>query len=63
MSRKISQVFQDFYDSEVKRAYGDVSKLSDKVYTSGKIVGKRVAFRKKQKAWQPNIFRVLMLQL
>lgn len=49
MSRKISQVFQDFYDSEVKRAYGDVSKLSDKVYTSGKIVGKRVAFRKKAK--------------
>lgn len=47
MSRKISQVFQDFYDAEVKRAYGDVSKLQDKVYTSGRIVGKRVAFRKK----------------
>lgn len=49
MSRKISQTFQDFYDSEVKRAYGDVSKLQDKVYTSGRIVGKRVAFRKKGK--------------
>lgn len=49
MSRKISQVFQDFYDAEVKRAYGDVSKLQDKVYTSGRIVGKRVAFRKKGK--------------
>lgn len=49
MSRKISQVFQDFYDAEVKRAYGDVSKLQDKVYTSGRIVGKRVAFRKKAK--------------
>lgn len=47
MSRKISQVFQEFYDAEVKRAYGDVSKLQDKVYTSGRIVGKRVAFRKK----------------
>ena len=49
MSRKISQVFQDFYDAEVKRAYGDVSQLQDKVYTSGRIVGKRVAFRKKAK--------------
>lgn len=49
MSRKISQVFQDFYDAEVKRAYGDVSVLQDKVYTSGRIVGKRVAFRKKSK--------------
>nr|DAF52312.1 MAG TPA: major capsid protein [Siphoviridae sp. ct7Qv4] len=49
MSRKIAQVFQDFYDSEVKRAYGDVSKLQDKVYTNGRIVGKRVAFRKKGK--------------
>lgn len=49
MSRKISQTFQDFYDGEVKRAYGDVSKLQDKVYTSGRIVGKRVAFRKKGK--------------
>lgn len=49
MSRKISQVFQDFYDAEVKRAYGDVSVLQDKVYTSGRIVGKRVAFRKKGK--------------
>lgn len=49
MSRKISQVFQDFYDAEVKRAYGDVSALQDKVYTSGRIVGKRVAFRKKGK--------------
>lgn len=47
MSRKISQVFQDFYDAEVKRAYGDVSKLQDKVYTSGRIVGKSVYFRKK----------------
>lgn len=49
MSRKISQVFQDFYDAEVKRAYGDVSVLQDKVYTSGRIVGKCVAFRKKSK--------------
>lgn len=49
MSRKISQVFQDFYDAEVKRAYGDVSVLQDKVYTSGRIFGKRVAFRKKGK--------------
>lgn len=49
MSRKISQVFQDFYDAEVKRAYGDVSVLQDKVYTSGRVVGKRVAFRKKGK--------------
>lgn len=49
MSRKISQVFQDFYDAEVKRAYGDVSKLQDKVYTKSRIVGKRVAFRKKGK--------------
>lgn len=49
MSRKISQVFQDFYDAEVKRAYGDVSVLQDKVYTKSRIVGKRVAFRKKGK--------------
>lgn len=49
MSRKIQQVFQDFYDAEVKRAYGDVSKLQDKVYTSGRIVGKSVYFRKKGK--------------
>lgn len=49
MSRKISQVFQDFYDAEVKRAYGDVSVLQDKVHTSGRIIGKRVAFRKKAK--------------
>lgn len=49
MSRKISQVFQDFFDSEVKRAYGDSSVLQDKVYTRGNIVGKRVAFRKKGK--------------
>lgn len=49
MSRKISQTFQDFFDSEVKRAYGDYSVLQDKVYTKGNIVGKRVAFRKKGK--------------
>lgn len=49
MSRKISQVYQDYFDSEVKRAYGDSSVLQDKVYTKGSIVGKRVAFRKKGK--------------
>ena len=49
MSRKISQVFQDFYDAEVKRAYGDTMKLKDTCYKKTGIVGKSVYFRKKGK--------------
>lgn len=49
MSRKISQVFQDAYDAEVKRAYGDTMLLKDTVYKKTGIVGKSVYFRKKGK--------------
>lgn len=49
MSLKIDQVFQDAYDAEVKRAYGQVGMLQGTVYTKTGVVGKFVYFRKKGK--------------
>lgn len=49
MSLKIDQVFQDAYDAEVKRAYGQVGMLQGTVYTKTGVVGKSVYFRKKGK--------------
>ena len=50
MSLKISQVYQDAYDAEVKRAYGQVGMLQGTVHTKTGVVGKSVYFRKKGKA-------------
>lgn len=49
MSINISKVFQDAYDAEVKRAYGQVGMLQGTVYTKTGVVGKSVYFRKKGK--------------
>lgn len=49
MSLKISQVYQDAYDAEVKRAYGQVGMLQGTVRTKTGVVGKSVYFRKKGK--------------
>lgn len=49
MSLKIDQVFQDAYDAEVKRAYGDKGKLQGTVKTKTGVVGKSIYFRKKGK--------------
>lgn len=49
MSLKIDQVYQDAYDAEVKRAYGQVGMLQGTVRTKTGIVGKSVFFRKKGK--------------
>lgn len=49
MSLKIDQVFQDAFDAEVKRAYGQVGMLQGTVYTKTGVVGKSIYFRKKGK--------------
>lgn len=49
MSLKIDQVYQDAFDAEVKRAYGQVGLLQGTVYTKTGIVGDSVYFRKKGK--------------
>lgn len=49
MSLRIDQVFQDAYDAEVKRAYGQVGMLQGTVYTKTGVVGKSIYFRKKGK--------------
>ena len=49
MSLNIDKVFQDAYDAEVKRAYGQVGMLQGTVYTKTGVVGKSIYFRKKGK--------------
>lgn len=49
MSLKIDQVFQDAFDAEVKRAYGQVGMLQGTVYTKTGVIGKSIYFRKKGK--------------
>lgn len=49
MSLKIDQVFQDAFDAEVKRAYGQVGMLQGTVYTKTGVIGKSINFRKKGK--------------
>jgi hypothetical protein len=49
MSQKVDQVYIDFFDAEVKRAYGDMRKLGDTVYTKASIVGNVAYFQKKGK--------------
>lgn len=49
MSLKIDQVYQDAYDAEVKRAYGQVGKLQGTVFTKTGVIGKSIYFRKKGK--------------
>lgn len=49
MSQKIDQVYQDAFDAEVKRAYGQVGMLQGTVYTKTGVIGKSVYFRKKGK--------------
>lgn len=49
MSLKIEQVFQDAFDAEVKRAYGQVGMLQGTVYTKTGVIGKSIYFRKKGK--------------
>ena len=49
MSLKIEKVFQDAYDAEVKRAYGQVGMLQGTVRTKTGVIGKSVYFRKKGK--------------
>ena len=49
MSLNIDKVYQDAYDAEVKRAYGQVGMLQGTVYTKTGVVGKSVYFRKKGK--------------
>ena len=46
MSTKISQVFQDYFDAEVKAAYGADSGLQSTVYTKTGVVGNKAYFRK-----------------
>jgi len=49
MSRNVDALFIDFFDSEVKRAYGDYRVLGDKVYTKSNIEGSTCRFQKKGK--------------
>lgn len=49
MSLKIDQVYQDAFDSEVKRAYGQVGMLQNTVRQKTGVVGKEIYFRKKGK--------------
>lgn len=49
MSQKIDQVYQDAFDAEVKRSYGQVGMLQGTVYTKTGVIGKSVYFRKKGK--------------
>jgi hypothetical protein len=49
MSTQISNVFQNWYDAEVKRAYGDRRLLAGKTYEKTGVEGSTVNFRKKGK--------------
>lgn len=49
MSREIDAVMVDFFDNEVKRAYGDSRVLGDTVYTKTNVTGKTAYFNKKGK--------------
>lgn len=49
MSLYIDKVYQDAYDAEVKRAYGQTGMLPGTVRTKAGVVGKSVYFRKKGK--------------
>lgn len=49
MSLNIDKVFQDAYDAEVKRAYGQVGMLQGTVRTKTGVIGKAIYFRKKGK--------------
>lgn len=49
MSRQIDNVFQNWYDAEVKRAYGDRRTLAGKCYEKTGVVGETAYFRKKGK--------------
>lgn len=49
MSLNIDKVFQDAYDAEVKRAYGQVGMLQGTVRTKTGVIGKSIYFRKKGK--------------
>jgi hypothetical protein len=49
MSREVDAVMVDFFDSEVKRAYGDYRVLGDTVYTKTGVTGKTAYFNKKGK--------------
>ena len=49
MSLNIDKVYQDAYDAEVKRAYGQVGMLQGTVRTKTGVVGKSIYFRKKGK--------------
>lgn len=50
MTLQIDKVFQDAYDAEVKRAYGQVGMLRDTVNIKTGVVGKATYFRKSSKA-------------
>lgn len=62
MSLNIDKVFQDAYDAEVKRAYGQVGMLQGTVYAKTGVIGKSIYFRKKAKGLAtrhvPNALRV-----
>ncbi len=64
MSLKIDQIYQDAFDAEVKRAYGQVGMLQGTVKLKTGIVGKSVYFRKKGKGMAtkhiPNANRTAM---
>lgn len=49
MSQLIPEVFQQQYDAEVKRSYGQKMQLKDKVYLKTGVEGDKVWFRKKGK--------------
>lgn len=49
MSLFIDKVYQDAYDAEVKRAYGQTGMLQGTVRTKAGVIGKSVYFRKKGK--------------
>lgn len=49
MSLNIDKVYQDAYDAEVKRAYGQVGMLQGTVRTKTGVIGKSIYFRKKGK--------------
>ncbi len=49
MSREVDALFVDFFDSEVKRAYGDKRVLGDTVYTKTNVEGSTCRFQKKAK--------------
>jgi len=49
MSREISNVFQTYFDAEVKRSYGDKRMLAGTMYEKSGVVGESAYFRKKGK--------------